>query len=89
MQIPKKTGLALGCLSIGAMALLAGCQCCPPVRECTTIQKHCEPCPPPLRTTSTVTSQECPDGIHRLAGAPLYYESQNLNWEQAPPYGRW
>lgn len=86
MQILKYTAIpaALGC----AMVLLGGCQCCPPVRECVTVTRH-EPCAPCLTTRSTPVSQECPDGIHRLAGAPLYYESQNLNWEQAPPFGRW
>jgi hypothetical protein len=47
------------------------------------------PLNPPIPNACTTASQEYPDGIRHLAGAPLYYESQNLNWEQAPPFGRW
>ena len=50
-------------------------------------------CPPPLNppigSVETTTDQNYPDGIHHLAGGPLYYESQNANWEQAPPFGTW
>ena len=50
-------------------------------------------CPPPLNppvgSVYTTADQNYPDGIRHLAGGPLYYESQNLNWEQAPPFGTW
>jgi len=44
---------------------------------------------PPIPTPYTTADQNYPDGIRHLAGGPLYYESQNLNWEQAPPFGTW
>jgi hypothetical protein len=44
---------------------------------------------PPIGNAYTTADQNYPDGIRHLAGGPLYYESQNLNWEQAPPFGTW
>jgi len=44
---------------------------------------------PPIGSVYTTADQNYPDGIRHLAGAPLYYESQNANWEQAPPFGTW
>lgn len=58
-------------------------------RRATTIWNRCPPLNPPIPNRCTSALQEYPDGIHHLAGGPLYYEPQNLNWEQAPPFGRW
>lgn len=90
MQIQSMALLPLASvlLSVGTLALLTGCECPAPVRECRTVTIQSD-CGPRLRTTATAANQEWPDGIHRLAGAPLYYAPDNLNWEQAPPFGRW
>ncbi|MDD5348977.1 MAG: hypothetical protein PHQ12_02080 [Chthoniobacteraceae bacterium] len=138
MKFEKMTGVSrgrgVGLLALAATALLAGCQCAPPVREYRVDKRTtCSPCTnacvtsthvtevqrnisvwpvaerpsarpylfmpkvgacppalnPPIPNARTSALQEGPDGIHHLAGGPLYYESQNLNWEQAPPFGRW
>ena len=69
-----------------------------PVAQCSTGRPYlftprAGVCPPPLNppipTVCTTATQEYPNGIRHLAGAPLYYETQNLNWEQAPPFGGW
>lgn len=50
-------------------------------------------CPPPLNppigNVCTTADQNYPTGPRHLGGGPLYYESQNANWEQAPPFGTW
>lgn len=80
IRTPGK-GLCLFLLA-GATGFVTGCQCPSPVRE---IQAPCSPC----HRTCDTAGQNAPDGIHHLAGGPLYYEPQNLNWEQAPPFGTW
>jgi hypothetical protein len=86
-SIMSALGKGAICLFLpGAAGLLSGCQSPPPVRE-YRVEHHtdCSPC-----TRACVTAdQNYPDGIRHLAGGPLYYESQNLNWEQAPPFGTW
>lgn len=136
MKFEKLTRVSAGGAALlGAMALLAGCQCGPgPVREyridktttCSPAAKACATsthitevqrnvsvwpvaekpsarpylfmpksgaCPPalnpPVPTPCTSALQEGPDGIWHLSGGPLYYNPENLNWEQAPPFGRW
>lgn len=66
----------LGLFLFCTMGLITGCQSPPPLN-------------PSAGCVHTTTDQNYPDGIRHLAGGPLYYETQNLNWEQAPPFGTW
>lgn len=82
---------ALYFIPLAAATLWAGCQCPPPVRECAMAQPvHCArpALNPPIPTICTTALQTYPDGNRHLAGGPLYYD-ESINWEQAPPFGRW
>ena len=100
-DIKTRRGI-FGLLTLGGV-LLAGCQTAPPVREHTvetptplaqvggsfearTLELATER--PPVAeydpTKQTGVSYNSP-----TVGAPLYYQPDNLNWEQAPPFGRW
>jgi hypothetical protein len=93
MESTKIQSVAALCLSFSGL-LMTGCQCPIPVRECRVENR--DVCAqmgasfkPPLNCYSSLMDQNDPDGLWHLAGGPLYYQPDNLNWEQAPPFGTW
>lgn len=98
MKFEKMTRREVGgVLVLGAMAFLSGCACRPVGEQISgrpyLFMPRSGSCPPalnpPVPNRCTSALQEYPDGIHELSGGPLYYNPENLNWEQAPPFGRW